>query len=285
MTPSRRIRSTLASLTAAATLTLPGCTALQENAAPSDTAAPETTGDWRTIALKNLQNTRQAVVAIGWEPAPPAQVNRRLEAGWIASPDTIITSSTVACEAARGKNLTVRTLDGRTVAAEVSPGPDNCMPWSEGIGILKLSEQLHGIPQLPIRDSPLKPGEPLLAIGHANASAKLGGWLVLAGPHIAQEGHLVWADIGAPINHLRIDEFFGGGYNGAPVTDIHGAIVTILCCERDWAGQLNIVHSPLADPRLRSALTLDEPYFVGGPDPGTLRALVTQHAGLPSRGP
>ena len=87
----------------------------------------------------------------------------------------------------------------------------------------------------------------------------------------------LWADIGAPVSAERIDAFFGGGFAGAPVIDIEGRVVSVLCCERDWGPQLNLRESPVAEPLLRERLVIDVPYFVGGMSTGALRAALAPH--------
>ena len=218
--------------------------------------------DWQEQALAAADTVRAGVVAIGWRP--PTDVIRRLESGWLFAPDVVVTSPDVACEARQGSGLRVRTIDGQFRDAAVEEILGTCDPWEPGIALLRLSSPIDA-PTLRLRDSePLQVGEPLLAIGHSNWSAAVGGWLVLAGPVVTTDPQQVWADIGAPVNYRRDNEYFGGGSGGAPLIDLDGAIVTTLCCERDWGDRLNLRGSPRAEPLLRRRIALDEQFYVGG---------------------
>jgi len=246
-------------------------------AAPTPPAPPEPEptyeppSDWADRALASAELARRAVVAVGWRPGPPAFVNRRLESGWLVAPDLVATSHEVACQARGGTELRVRTIDGTLRSASVLEVIGGCDTWEPGVGLLRLDRPVEA-PTLTLRDdAPVEVGEPLLAIGHSNTSAVLGGWLVLAGPMVESDERWLWADIGAPVSLWRVDEFFGGGFAGGLVIDIDGQVVSVLCCERDWGPQLNLRRSPVAEPLLRSRLTLDEPYFVGGMSTDALR--------------
>ncbi len=231
--------------------------------------------DWADRALASAEVARRAVVAVGWRPGPPAGAERRLESGWLVAPDLVVTSHEVACQAREGSGLRVRAIDGTRRSASVLEVIGGCETWQPGVGLLRLDGPVDA-PTLTLRDSvPLQVGEPLIAIGHSNTSAVLGGWLVLAGPVVESDESWVWADIGAPVRLWRIDEYFGGGFAGGLVLDIDGQVVSVLCCERDWGPQLNIRRSPVAEPLLRSRLTLDEPYFVGGMSTEALRRTLT----------
>jgi hypothetical protein len=264
---------TQANATAAAPAPPPAVTP----AAPESPAAYAPPADWIDRALASAEVARTAVVAVGWRPGPPAIVMRRLETGWLVAPDVVVTSHVVACEAQQGSDLRVRTIDGTLRRASVAEIIGGCEPWESGLGLLRLDRPVDA-PTLTLRDGDaLEVGEPLLAIGHSNTSAVIGGWLVLAGPMVESDAQWLWVDIGAPVNLGRIDEFFGGGFAGAPVVDIDGRIVSVLCCERDWGPQLDLRRSPVADPVLRSRLTVDAPYFVGGMSTSALRDALAPH--------
>jgi hypothetical protein len=235
--------------------------------------------DWAERGLASAGTAREAVVAVGWRPAPPAMVVRRIETGWLITPDLVVTSNVVACDAQAGSELRVRTIRGTIRQASVLEVIGGCEQWEGGIGLLRLDRPVDA-PTLTLREEPVEIGEPLLAIGHANMAATLGGWFVLAGPMVETTGRLLWADIVAPVRYQRTDEFFGGGSDGALVIDIDGRVVTVLCCERDWGPQLHINNSPVADPLLRSALTIDEPYFVGGLTTSELRRALEPYVEL-----
>ena len=250
-----------------------------EQAAPQPEPEPEPAytppPDWQERALEAAEQARQAVVAIGWNP--PTIVLRRIEAGWLVAPDLVVTSPDVACEAREGQDLRIRTFDGqfRTATVETIEGP--CSTWEPGVALLRLASAVDA-PVLSVRTpAPLTVGEPLLAIGHSNQSAAIGGWLVLAGPVVEETSRWVWTDIGATVNYRRVGEFFGGGFAGAPVIDLDGEVVTVLCCEQDWGPRVDFRRSPLADPVLRRRLTIDESYFTGGMDTASLAAALRPH--------
>ena len=233
--------------------------------------------DWLERGLASAEVARRAVVAVGWRP--PSVALRRLEAGWLVAPDMVATSPAVACDALQGTGLRVRTFAGEFRSATVVEEPTDCGGWEPGIALLRLDRPVDA-PDWRLRDaSALEVGEPLLAIGHANSATAIGGWLVLAGPVVRANDSVVWADIGAPVNYTRVNEFFGGGSAGAALIDIDGALVSILCCEQDWGPQVTLRGSRLAEPLLRRRVVLDEPYFVGGLAPAALeRELIS--AGL-----
>jgi hypothetical protein len=235
--------------------------------------------DWAERGLASAGVAREAVVAVGWRPGPSAMVVRRIETGWLITPDLVVTSNVVACDAQEGSELRVRTIGGAIRPASVLEVIGGCGQSQGGIGLLRLDRPVDA-PTLTLRDEPVEVGEPLLAIGHANMAATLGGWMVLAGPMVQTVGGYLWADIVAPVRYQRTDEFFGGGSDGALVIDIDGRVVTVLCCERDWGPQLHINNSPVADPLLRSALTIDEPYFVGGLTTSELRRALEPYVEL-----
>lgn len=226
--------------------------------------------DWPERALASADVARRSVVAIGWKP--PTEVLRRMEAGWIVSPTIIATSPEVACDAQQGTGLRVRTFAGEFRNASIVRMPDACGRGDIGVALLRLDRPVEAPPWTTRDGTTLEVGEPLIAIGHSNTALAIGGWLVLAGPVVHTTPGEVWADIAAPVRYQRINEFFGGGSAGAAVIDLNGALVTILCCERDWGPQINLRRSDLAEPLLRRRVTLDEPYFVGGPSPAALDA-------------
>ena len=262
-----------------------------EAAAPAPAPAPEPAPDpgyvlpedWEARALAAAEAARAGVVAIGWKP--PGIVRRRIEAGWLIAPDLVVTSPDVACEAQLGEGLRVRTLAGEFRGAAVDEVVGTCSARAPGVALLRLERPVDA-PPLTLRDGPApQEREPLLAIGHPNTSAAVGAWMVLVGPVIdpANAQGLLWADIGAPVSVARGGEFFGGGFNGAPLIDLDGRVVSVLCCERDWGPQVNLRSSPIAAPVLRSRLVLDEPYYVGGPTPDELRGLLAEHVAAGGR--
>lgn len=230
---------------------------------PSPTEPPtyRPPDDWYEQALDTADTARRAVVAIGWDP--PGDLRRRIEAGWLSAPDVVITSHTVACEAKEGRDLRVRTFDGTIVRATIEATLGTCNGWDPGIALVRL-ERAVDAPTLQLRTggAPVA-GEPLLAIGHANHAAAVGGWLVMVGPMVRTEGDTLLADIGAPVTRFRFDEWFGGGANGAPLIDLRGDVVAVLCCEQDWGPQLQY-DDAFAEPVLRSRLTIDSRYHVAG---------------------
>ena len=235
---------------------------------PASRPAYTPPADWQERALAAAEGARAAVVAVGWRP--PTDVIRRLESGWLVAPDLVVTSPDVACEAQKGSGLRIRTLAGQFRDASVLEVLGSCETFAPGVALLRLSSPVDA-PTLRLRGTaPLELGEPLLAIGHSNWSAAVGGWLVLAGPVVTADAQWIWADIGATVNYRRTGEFFGGGSGGAPLIDLDGAVVTTLCCERDWGGRLNLRTSPLAEPILRRRLTIDGTYYVGGPSTAAL---------------
>ena len=233
--------------------------------------------DWQERALAAADVARRSVVAIGWRP--PTDVLRRMEAGWLVGPTTVATSPDVACDAQQGTGLRVRTFAGEFRTATVLTPPASCGRGDVGVALLRLDRPVEAPAWTLRRTTPLEVGEPLLAIGHANTAAAIGAWLVLAGPVVHATGDVVWADIAAPVRYQRINEFFGGGSSGAAVIDLDGALVTILCCEIEWGRQVSLRRSALAEPLLRRRVTLDEPYFVGGPSPAELAAALSGAAG------
>lgn len=221
-------------------------------------APPE---DWYEQALATADVARRAVVAIGWDP--PGMLRRRLEAGWLAAPDLVITSNAVACEAQEGRDLRVRTFDGTILRATIERIVGACEQMGPGLAHLRLSRSVDA-PTLLLRGgSPPEVGEPLMAIGHANHAAAVGGWLVMVGPMVRTEGDLLVADIGAPVSLGTFDQWFGGGSNGAPVIDLAGDVVAVLCCVRQWGPQLRY-DDPLAEPVLRTRVTVDQRFYSGG---------------------
>lgn len=244
---------------------------------PEPEPAYEPPADWQERALIAADAARRSVVAVGWRP--PTQVLRRLESGWLVAPDLVVTSPDVACEAQQGADLRIRTFDGQFRNATVEAIEGTCTTWEAGVALLRLATPVDA-PTLNVRTpSPLTVGEPLLAIGHSNQSAAVGGWLVLAGPVVEQTDVWVWTDIGATVDYRRTGEFFGGGFGGAPVVDLNGEVVTALCCERDWGPSIDFRRTPLADPVLRRRLAIDEPYFTGGMDTAALRAAIDPYLG------
>lgn len=217
--------------------------------------------DWQDQALTAAGDARQAVVAIGWNP--PGMLRRRLEAGWLLSSTLVVTSNTVACDAQQGSDLEVRTFSGAVIRASVETITGGCNGSDPGVALIRLGSAADA-PTLRLRsgDAPER-GEPLLGIGHANVASALGGWLVSVGPMVETEGALLLADIGMPITLWRIDEWFGGGSNGAPLVDLNGDVVAVLCCERDWGPPVRF-DDPLAELLLRRRLVLDERYYVTG---------------------
>jgi len=217
--------------------------------------------DWYERALATADVARRAVVAIGWEP--PGMLRRRLEAGWLLEPDLVITSDAVACDIAEGRDLRVRTFDGTIVRASVEEVSGPCDGWQAGVARIRLSRAVDA-PTLRLRTGAApEAGEPLMAVGHANHAAAVGGWLVLVGPMVSTEDDTLLADIGAPVTRWRFDEWFGGGSNGAPVVDLAGDVVAVLCCERQWGPQLRY-DDAFAEPVLRRRLTVDGRYHVAG---------------------
>ena len=233
--------------------------------------------DWQERALAAAEAARGAVVAVGWRP--PTMVLRRLETGWLIAPDLVVTSADVACEAQLGTGLRIRTLDGEFRDASIEEVAGPCDPWQPGVAVLRLSRPVDA-PTLRLGEPrPLEIGEPVIAIGHSNWSAAVGGWLVLAGPVVEQDTRWIWTDIGATVNYRRTGEFFGGGSSGAPVIDLEGNVLTVLCCERDWGPQVSIFDTPRSEPLLRRRLIIDEPYFVGGMSTATLGPALAPFAG------
>lgn len=237
--------------------------------APSDLAPPfperepqyVPPDDWQDRALSTAEAARQAVVAIGWNP--PGMLNRRVEAGWLLSPTLVVTSNAVACDAEQGSDLGVRTFTGSIIRASIEAITGGCGGADPGVALIRLGSAADA-PTLTLRsgDAP-EAGEPLLGIGHANVASALGGWLVSVGPMVETEGPLLLADVGMPVVLWRIDEWFGGGANGAPLVDLNGDVVAVLCCERDW-GPPTGFDDPIAEPLLRSRLVLDGRYYVAG---------------------
>lgn len=238
-----------------------------------DYSLPE---DWHERALASADAARRAVVAIGWDP--PGELRRRIEAGWLIAPDIVITSDAVACEVREGRDLRVRTFDGTIVAAALEEVVGTCDGFSPGIARLRLSRAVDA-PTLQVRSgaAPVV-GEPLMAIGHANHAAAVGGWLVMVGPLVQAGGDVLVADIGAPVTRWRFDEWFGGGSNGAPLIDLHGDVAAVLCCERNWGPDLRYSDA-FAEPVLRRRLTLDERYHVAGLAGDALRRAVGTSVG------
>lgn len=229
--------------------------------------------DWEERALASAESARKAVVAIGWDP--PSIVNRRLETGWLLASDLVVTSNSVACDARRGSDLRVRTFDGAIRDAHVEEIVNGCGTNAPGAALVRLATSVDA-PTLTLRTKgPPVVGEPLMAIGHANYAAQLGGWLVAVGPVVLSEADVVWADIGISVDWRRIDEFFGGGANGAPLVDLDGDVVAVLCCERDWAPPLGL-DGPLAEPRLRTNVMIDAPFYVGGLSAAALRPVLEE---------
>jgi hypothetical protein len=217
--------------------------------------------DWHERALATADRARRAVVAIGWDP--PGPLSRRLEAGWLIEPDLVVTSNAVACDAREGTDLRVRTFGGTIVRATIERASGDCDGWSPGIALLRLARAVDG-PTLSLRTGPEpEAGEPLLAIGHANHAAAVGGWLVGVGPMVRTEGDTLLADLGVPVRRDRVDDWFGGGSNGAPLIDLDGDVVAVLCCEMDWGPQLRY-DDPISEPLLRRRIVLDARYYVAG---------------------
>lgn len=217
--------------------------------------------DWYDRALASADEARRAVVAIGWDP--PGPLRRRIEAGWLAGPDLVVTSNTVACEAQEGTDLRVRTFQGTILRATIERIVGPCDEGSPGLAHIRLSRSVDA-PTLALRAGPApEAGEPLLAIGHANHAAAVGGWLVMAGPMVQTQNDLLLVDVGAPVTLWSFDMWFGGGSNGAPVIDLDGEVVAVLCCERRWGPQLRY-DDPLAEPVLRTRITVDQRSFSGG---------------------
>ena len=232
---------------------------------PPAPAEPEPTytppADWMERALAAAERARQGVVAIGWNP--PGPLDARLEAGWLVAPDLVVTSNIVACEAREGTRLRVRTFGGDVVGASIEVEVGGCSGWEPGLALLRL-ERAVADPTLTLRTAGApEVGEPLLAIGHANHARVLGGWLVAVGPMVGTEGAELFADIAVPVQLMRLDEWFGGGANGAPLVDLAGDVVAVLCCERDWGPQLRY-DDAFAEPLLRRRLVLDSRYHVVG---------------------
>jgi hypothetical protein len=232
--------------------------------------------DWYERALESADAARRAVVAIGWDP--PGVLLRRIEAGWLIAPDLVITSDAVACDVREGRDLRVRTFDGTIVSATVEEIVGSCGGWEPGVARIRLSRAVDA-PTLRLRPAGApEAGEPLMAIGHANHAAAVGGWLVMVGPMAETQGDLLLADIGAPVIRWRFDEWFGGGSNGAPVIDLAGDVVAVLCCERDWGPQLRY-DDAFAEPVLRRRLTIDGRYHVAGLWGEALRRAIGPAAG------
>lgn len=232
--------------------------------------------DWYERALESAEAARRAVVAIGWDP--PGELRRRIEAGWLIAPDLVITSDVVACEVRKGRDLRVRTFDGTIVAAAIEEVVGTCDGFTPGIAHLRLSRAVDE-PTLQLRSGAAPViGEPLMAIGHANHAAAVGGWLVMVGPLAQASGDVLVADIGAPVAQWRFDMWFGGGSNGAPLIDLDGDVVAVLCCERDWGPHLRYSDA-FAEPVLRRRLTLDERYHVAGLAGDALRRAVERSVG------
>jgi hypothetical protein len=241
--------------------------------APPTTPAPDPAysppDDWHDRALATADEARRSVVAIGWKP--PGMLRRRLETGWLLAPDLVVTSHTVACEARNGSNLRVRTFSGRLLSAEIDTEVGACDGWQPGIAVLRLAAEVDD-PTLRLRaQGNPEIGEPLLAIGHANHAPNLGGWLVAVGPMVEVNGDAMLVDIGMSVTLSRIGEFFGGGSNGAPVIDLDGQVVAVLCCEREWGPALRY-DDTISEPLLRSRLVLDGRYHVAGLSGDALRA-------------
>jgi hypothetical protein len=217
--------------------------------------------DWQERALEAAERARQGVVAIGWNP--PGPLDARLEAGWLVAPDLVVTSNLVACEAREGTQLRVRTFSGAVVAAGIEAEVGGCDGWDPGLALVRLERDVTD-PVLILRTAGApEVGEPLLAIGHANHARILGGWLVAVGPMVATEGTALLADVAVPVQLMRFDEWFGGGANGAPLIDLAGDVVAVLCCERDWGPQLRY-DDAFAEPVLRRRIVLDSRYHVVG---------------------
>lgn len=242
---------------------------------PTEEAFP-IPADWEERALASAESARRAVVAIGWDP--PSIVNRRLETGWLLASDLVVTSNSVACDARRGSDLQVRTFDGAVRDAHVEEIVNGCGTNAPGAALVRLATPVDA-PTLTLRTKgPLAVGEPLMAIGHANYAAQLGGWLVTVGPVVIAGDEAVWADIGMSVDWRRIDEFFGGGANGAPLIDLDGEVAGLLCCERDWAPPVAL-DGPLAEPRLRTNLMIDAPVYIGGLSAASLDLLLGEFLG------
>jgi len=246
----------------------PASPAAPPDEGPASIASTTLPDDWQATALAAADRARRSVVAIGWEP--PRIVNRRLETGWLISPDLVVTSNVVACDAQRGVDLSVRTFDGAIRDATIEAIINGCDAAARGAALLRLREPVAD-PPLTLRTvGPPAIGEPLMAIGHANFAPVFGGWLVAVGPVVTSDPDVTWADIGVSVDWQRIDEFFGGGANGAPLVDLDGNVAALLCCERNWAPP--ITHdSPVAEARLRERLVIDAPFFVGGLTADALR--------------
>lgn len=211
--------------------------------------------------LAMVTEARRSVVAVGWEPEGP--VRRRLESGWLASSDTVVTSHKVACDAMSGRNLQVRTLDGDLLRGVVEHIDRPCGRGGAGLGIIRIERRVDATALKVSAGEGPKAGEALVAVGHANSAAALGGWLAVVGPMVHREGDMLLVDLGVPVVLETFDMWFGGGYNGAPVLNLAGEVVAVLCCERPSGPQLRY-YDPPAAPDIHRHLVLDHRYIAEG---------------------
>jgi S1-C subfamily serine protease len=242
---------------------------LEPNAPPAEEPAAEPPApapypdDWYDRALAVAEAARPAVVAIGWTPEELPM--GRLETGFLVSPDLVVTSAVVG-QAGESNRLQVRLIDGTFRDASVLHRSGE--QWM-GVALLQLDSPVDA-PTLELaEDTDLVLGAPLLAIGHPNVAYAEGGWLVTVGPVTSANRSEVWADIVAPATG---DGFFDGGSSGAPLINLDGRVVGLVCCNREWGPAPTYETAFVSEVLLRRHIVHDLREWHGGPSAAAIRA-------------
>jgi S1-C subfamily serine protease len=238
--------------------------AVEPDATPAEQPAPAPyPDDWYDQALAAAEAARPAVVAIGWTP-PELQMGR-LETGFLVSSTLVVTSAAVG-QAGESNRLKVRLIDGTFRDATVLHRSGE--QWM-GVALLELDSPVDA-PTLELADdTALERGAPLLAIGHPNIAYAAGGWLVTVGPVTSISPGEVWADIVAPATG---DGFFEGGSSGAPLIDLDGQVVGLVCCSREWGPAPTYETAFVSEVLLRRHIVHDLREWHGGPSAQTIRS-------------